>query len=672
MKNSLACFATLREMLFPLQEFPHPFLVMEQVSAEREGPRARRPRSRSYGFLLAVALFAGEAPAAQNPASAPLELEYHLRLLRPSTHLAEVEIVARRVTEPSLDFALPAWSPGRYAIYDFAKNVQEFEALDAAGRHLPWTQADKQTWRVEARDSGSAVRVRYKVFGNDLNGTFSQIDPTHANVNGASVYMYVAGHKPDPVTLAVEAPADWKVISGFSLSTEQRTFQAASYDRLIDTPLEVCPDCGVEQFTERGKTFRIAVHNYAEEGSEASPSPESRVPSPEFSKLVEGVKKIVASEMAMMPDPDFPHYTFLFHFAPDLSSGGDGMEHLNSTQIVIQGDLAGAGLSEALEDAAHEFFHVWNVKRLRPAALGPFNYAREDYTQSLWFAEGVTSYYAYVNLLRSGAWDRKEFLKRLAEEARALELEPGRALASAESSSFHAWFYDRSPQMQETNFANSTISYYNKGALLGMLLDLEIRSRTRGQKSLDDVLRLMYHEFYDAPATSYYGPGRGYEEKDILEAVNAVAASDFGPFFERYVRGTEPLPYAQALALAGLKLRVATEAGAPPSLGITIQPTDRGVRITSVRPGGAADRAGLARDDLLVAVDELSLATEELRNRLKIYPPGADVPFTVERHGRRTRIAVKLDPPAADQYSIEELPGATADQVNVRNGWLGK
>ena len=630
------------------------------------------PLRLTYGFMLALGLFAGRAPAAQNPASAPLEIEYHLRLLRPSTHLAEVEIVARQVTEPSLDFAMPAWSPGRYAIYDFAKNVQEFEALDRAGQRLPWTQTDKQTWRVEARDSGGAVRVRYKVFGNDLNGTFSQIDPTHANLNGASVYMYVAGHKPDPIILTVEAPADWKVISGLSLSMEQRTFQAASYDRLIDTPMEVCPDCAVEQFTERGKTFRIAVHNYAEEGREASPNPESRVPSPGFSKLVEGVKKIVASEMAMMPEPDFPHYTFLFHFAPDLSNGGDGMEHLNSTQIVIQGDLTGAGLSEALEDTAHEFFHVWNVKRLRPAALGPFDYTREDYTPSLWFAEGVTSYCAYASLLRSGIWGRKEFLQRLAEEVRALELEPGRALASAESSSLHAWFYDRSPQMQETNFASSTISYYNKGALLGMLLDLEIRSRTRGQKSLDDVLRLMYREFYDAPAASYYGPGRGYEEKDILDAVNRVAASDFGPFFERYVRGTEPLPYAQTLALAGLRLRVAAEAGAPPSLGITVQSTDRGVRITSVRPGGAADRAGLARDDLLVAVDELSLATEELRNRLKIYPPGAEVPFTVERHGRRTRITVKLDPPVADQYSIEELPGATPEQVDMRNGWLGK
>jgi len=184
----------------------------------------------------------------------------------------------------------------------------------------------------------------------------------------------------------------------------------------------VCPDCAVEQFTEHGKTFRIAVHNYAEGARETPSSPESRASSSGFSKLVEGVEKIVASEMATMPDPDFPHYTFLFHFAPDLSNGGDGMEHLNSTQIVIQGALTGAGLSEALEDTAHEFFHVWNVKRLRPAALGPFDYTREDYTPSLWFAEGVTSYCAYASLLRSGIWGRKEFLQRLAEEVRALEL----------------------------------------------------------------------------------------------------------------------------------------------------------------------------------------------------------------------------------------------------------
>ncbi|HKS96256.1 MAG TPA: PDZ domain-containing protein [Terriglobia bacterium] len=354
------------------------------------------------------------------------------------------------------------------------------------------------------------------------------------------------------------------------------------------------------------------------------------------------------------------------------------MEHLNSTQIIVRGSLDDAGIREAEEDAAHEFFHLWNVKRLRPAALGPFDYTREDYTRSLWFAEGVTSYYAYVHLLRSGLWDQRQFLKHLADEIRALELEPGHALMSAESSSFHAWFYDRSPQMQETNFANTTISYYNKGALLAMLLDLEIRGRTHGEKSLDDVMRRMYEQFYEvpkrsgSPAASYYAAGRGYEEKDILDALNGVAGGDWSSFFKRYIEATAPLPYADTLARAGLQLHIATEPGAPPDLGVTVQPMDRGVRITSIRPGGAADRAGLERDDLLVAVDELSLATEDLSTRLRMYPPGAEVPFTVERHMRRFRVTVKLDPPIAGEYTIEKMSQATPEQLAVRESWLGK
>jgi predicted metalloprotease with PDZ domain len=258
------------------------------------------------------------------------------------------------------------------------------------------------------------------------------------------------------------------------------------------------------------------------------------------------------------------------------------MEHLNSSQIIVQGELSGTGLAEALETAAHEFFHLWNVKRLRPAGLGPFDYTREQYTRSLWFTEGVTAYYAYLHLLRSGVWSRQQFLEHLAEEIRGLELEPGRLLMSAESSSFHAWFYDRSPQMQETNFANTTISYYNKGAVLGMLLDLEIRARTGGQKSLDDVLLAMYRKFYAPPAADYYGPGQGYKSEDILQAVNAVAGSDFTTFFERYVRGTEPLPYAPTLASAGLQLRVSTSADSAPSLGVLTQRLDRGLEIVAV------------------------------------------------------------------------------------------
>lgn len=654
-------------------------VMMFRPCANSRAPRPRRegsPQISGYYFqrhravaatlatlvVLATAASLGNGQARNE---SPLELEYHLRLLRPTTHLVEVEIDARAVHEAALDFVMPAWSPGRYAIYDFAKNVQEFQATGGQGRPLDWTKIDKQTWRVETQTAGGEARIHYKVFANDLNGSFSQFDASHANLNGASIYMYIAGHKPDPIALTVQTPAAWKVVSGFSLSTDQRSFEAPSYDRLIDTPMEISPEIAISEFQEGGKTFRVAVHAFPEQ-SDAQPQPAPAM----MKKLTTGLEAIVHSEMAMMPAPDFDHYTFIFHFAPDIAEG-DGMEHLNSTQIIMGGAFKDDILPETFEDAAHEFFHIWNVKRLRPAALGPFDYRREDYSPSLWFAEGITTYYSYVHLLRGGLWSREEFLTRFADEIRDLQLEPGRKLMSAESSSFNAWFYDRSPQMQETNFANTTISYYNKGALIGLLLDLEIRSRTDGQKSLDDVLRYLYHRFYEAPAATSYGPGRGYTESDLLNALNVVSGSDFRDFFERYVRGTEPLPYASVLALAGLALRAQSAPDAPPSLGILPRQEERGVRIVSVIPGGAADRAGLSRDDLLLEVDQLSVASTSLRELLKMYPPGAQVPFTVERHGLEQRITVTLDPPIKDQYSIEELPGATAGQIKLRNAWLG-
>ena len=631
-----------------------------------------RSASKLFGILFLLFSHVSIAPLAAGQVPTPLELIYHLNLSHPSRHLVEVQIDVALVTSPSIDFVLPAWSPGRYAIYNFAKNVQEFEALDGSGRPLPWTQPDKQTWRVDAQNSAGTVRARYRVYANDLNGSFSQFDSSHMNLNGASVYMYVDGHKQDPLTLIVdELPAmtpAWKIVSGFSSSTDPKSFTVPSYDRLIDTPVEICGECSISEFRDREKTFRVLVHNYVvgESGDSVREARNTAMRATLTNELI----AVVHSEMAMMPLPDFDTYTFIFHFAPDISAG-DGMEHLNSTQIIMRGSLSDGTVQEAVETAAHEFFHLWNVKRLRPAALGPFDYTRENYTPSLWFAEGVTTYYAYVHLLRSGLWSRADFLKNLAVEIRTFEMEPGRAMMSAESSSFHAWFYDRAPQMQETNFSNTTISYYNKGALLGMLLDLEIRSRTHGQKSLDDVMRLLYRDFYQAPAATNYGPGRGYEEKDLLEAVNTVTGGDFTEFFEKYVHGIEPLPERQTLALAGLELKVSAAPGAGPSIGVSTQAEDLGVRITSVRPGSAADLAGLSADDLLINVDELSLAMTSLRDRLKIYPPGAEVPFTIERHSRQERITVKLDPPPRDQYSIEQMSSATGEQKIIRDGWLG-
>ncbi|MGH9350739.1 MAG: M61 family metallopeptidase [Terriglobia bacterium] len=606
---------------------------------------------------------ANEGAVGLHPA-APLDLVYHLDLDRPSTHLIDVKIDVSSVNQPSLDFVMPAWAPGRYAIYNFAKNVQDFETQGADGRPLPWINTDKETWRVDTRSAGGMVVVRYKVYANTLTGSFAEFNPSHANINGAGVYMYVAGHKRDPLALKVQTPTVWgndaKIYSGFSLSTSETTFQAPNYDRLIDTPMEISTQDLSRRFTDHGKTFRVVVHCYGD--GEETPKQWTKT-------LTSDLKKIVHAELSMMPEPDFENYTFLVHVTPFIDEG-DGMEHLNSTQVIVRGAPDSDSLAEAELDGAHEFFHLWNVKRLRPAALGPFDYTKEDYTRSLWFAEGITQYYSYVFLYRSGLWTRMDFLDRLASEVHDLEQEPGRRMMSAESSSFHAWFYDRAPQMQKTNFANSTISYYNKGALLGMLLDLEIRERTGGKKSLDDVMRSMYKKFYEAPALTYYLPGRGYTEQDILEALNAVSGSDFTDFFRRYVQGTDEPPYNQVLASAGLKLKVSASPGAAPSIGILGESVDNGIRIGAVRPGRAADRAGLSEGDTLIAIDQLSLATGSLTERLKMYPPGAVVPFTVERLGKRLTIPVKLDAPTANDYVIADDPDATQIQVAIRDGWL--
>lgn len=618
-------------------------------------------RLRAVIVLLIFALAAAQTFAAPR---LTLRLEYTLSFTRPASHLLQVEIQARNVREPSLDFVMPAWAPGRYAIYNFAKNVQQFEATGETGKPLPWINTDKQTWRVDTRDARGVVTVRYRVFANNLTGSFSQLDPTHANVNGASLYMYVAGHKRDPIALRIDVPpgerSSWKIYSGFSLSLSQTEFQAPNYDRMIDTPMDISPSDQAAQFTDHSKTFRVVVHAYGE-GSES--------PARWTASLAAGLEKIVHAEMAMMPAPDFSAYTFLFHVSPFIREG-DGMEHLNSTEIMVRGVPDESTLSEALATAAHEFFHVWNVKRLRPAALGPFDYTREDYTPSLWFAEGVTQYYSYVFLLRSGIWSKEQFLGALATEAKTLRDDPGRKLMSAESSSFHAWFYDRAPQMQETNFANATISYYNKGALLGMLLDLAVRERTGGRKSLDDVMRWMYRRFYEGPPATYYLPGRGYTESDILNALNTVSGSDFTDFFNRYVRGTEALPYAKVLAGAGLDLMVATRPGSAPSLGVLTMPAATGLRIAAVRPGTPAAAAGLSRGDILIAVDQLPLAGDELGDRLRMYHPGASVPFTVERYGKREIIFAKLAEPLPNDFTIHESPNAAPQAKRIAEEWL--
>jgi predicted metalloprotease with PDZ domain len=354
--------------------------------------------------------------------------------------------------------------------------------------------------------------------------------------------MYAVGHKPDPIRLTIDPPAGWRAVSGLAESPGQSSLSAPNYDVFIDNPIEIAPSFDLRTFQLEGRTYHVLTHQL---GDHEEPD-----------QFAADVERIVRTQSAIMGGPpDLQRYAFLMHFAPDATAG-DGMEHLYATQIVRTHDLGeGRYYDGLLEVTAHEFFHVWNVKRLRPAELGPWDYTKENYTRSLWIAEGITSYYSNLTLTRAGLWNEEKFLRFLSSQIFTLQETPGRALMSLEQSSFDTWFYVSPHARQRTNTRYASVNYYNKGQVVGTLLDLEIRHRTNSTRSLDDVFRLLYKRFYvDAPAETYYFKGRGFKPGDFLAAVNEVTGSNFSDFFARYVTGTDELDYDTMLGYAGLRL----------------------------------------------------------------------------------------------------------------------
>ena len=593
---------------------------------------------------------------------------YHLSMSRPVSHLFEVVIeveLAKDSTLKSLDFQMPKWSPGRYAVFDFAKNVQEFQALGGVCPSeakcklptFPVNRVDDQTWRVSTMNTHS-LTIRYKVFGNDLSGTFSQLDARHANYNGGSIFMYVVNHKADPVKLVIEPPAGWRAVNGRMDRNDRREWQFPNYDLLIDTPTEIAPDWTEDRFEVDGKSYHVIVHSF---GDESGKRP----------RLVRDIEKIVRAETAMWGPPEFDSYTFLIHFAADDHSA-DGMEHLTSTQIIEPGALGEEGVyGDTLDTVAHEFFHVWNVKRLRPVELGPWDFTRSVSMRGLWVAEGITNYYGHMMMRRAGLWDDTALLRRESQTITAIENAPGSHLMSAEDSSLSAPFLDDAPHAQQTNLENTTISYYPKGELVGLVLDLTIRGKTNGKASLDDVMRRLYDEFYlKSPNATYYLRGRGYTTEDFERVASEVGGVDLGGFFRRYVRGVEILPYDEALAYLGLHLTRET-ARQPYNAGIGIDWQETGsLRIGVVHNGSPAEDAGLQEGDEIVSLGRKSVTRENFLVSLSRYKQGESVPISVKRDRRTIQATLILGPPERFEYRIEQRNDATREQKTLRAAWL--
>jgi predicted metalloprotease with PDZ domain len=607
-------------------------------------------------IIVALAFIAicASVVAAQEPALK--SITYRLAMSRPVSHLFEVSILIElpdELKDKPLQLQMARWSPGRYGVFDFAKNVQEVKAV-AENATRPVTRVNDQTWSVSPLGA-THLTVSYKVFGNDLSGTFSQLDTRHANYNGGSIFMYVVGHKPDPVKLQINAPAGWKIVNGRTERPGQTEWQFPNWDIMIDTPTEIALNWTLDDFDVNGKKYHVMVHSFGPEGGKRA-------------ALVKDIEKIVRAEVGMWGAPEFQEYTFLIHFAADDHSG-DGMEHLTSTQIIQPGALADPGTYEGtLGTVAHEFFHVWNVKRLRPAELGPWDFTRPLATRGMWIAEGFTNYYGRLMLHRAGIWDAQQFLAREAETIRGIESAPGSRLMSAEESSLSAPFIDGSPRAQTTNLDNTAISYYPKGELIGMVMDLLLRGRTNGKTSLDDVMRAMYDEFYlKSPNSSYYLRGRGYQTEDLERVASRRSGVDFSDFFKRYVRDVEVLPYDEAFAYVGLRL-VKTTSKEPFNAGMSIQ-FEREAIIENVRNNSPAEDAGLQAGDQVLSLGGKDASPDWLKT-LARYKTGDSVPITVKRDRQTIKTNIVLGQPERFDYTIQEKPDATAEQKALRAAWL--
>ncbi|MDE3109979.1 MAG: M61 family metallopeptidase, partial [Acidobacteriota bacterium] len=422
-----------------------------------------------------------------------------------------------------------------YQIRDFASHLSDVEVArlssgDAAAHFTVARELDKQDWSLETDDPNSAgtqqdEAVTYSVEWNEAGPFSTQLDEHHAFINLAEILMYVPDRRGESVEVDFDdVPPGWRVVAELPPGAQADSFTATSYDALVDAPVEAGK---FDQFgfDNGGAHFRVVVD--AREWDKAL--------------LDEALHRITGYELKLMGGPPFPEYTFIFHIGPYSDAGGGGMEHMNSTAI------AATSTSSAAAVAAHEFFHAWNVKRIRPRSLEPADFSKEQYTRALWFAEGVTSTYAAYTLVRTGLWSREQFYSDLAAQISELQSRPAREWQSAEESSLDAWF----EKYDDYNRPSRSISYYNKGQILGVMLDLAIRDATDNRKSLDDVMRRMNQEY--AKGGRYYDDSRG-----VLDVVNEVAGKDFNDLFSRFVSGTGEIPYDQFLSIAGLQLNLST------------------------------------------------------------------------------------------------------------------
>lgn len=566
---------------------------------------------------------------------------YQVAMPQPETHLFEINLQIVNHTSSILDLKMPVWTPGSYLVREYAKNLQDFAAF-AGEKPLSWRKVSKNHWQINT--SGvSETTIKYRIFANELSVRTNHLDSTHGYFNGAALFLRLLGCDNLPICVTVIPPyPQWRVTTALpKIPEKSNTFYAADFDTLVDSPFEV-GEHQLYQFDVLGKPHELAI--WGQGNFQVQP-------------LISDIQKIVQIEAEMFGGLPYDRYVFLLHL---FAQAYGGLEHKNCCSLIYQrfGFRAQDKYERFIQLLAHEFFHLWNVKRIRPKALEVFNYDQESYTPSLWFCEGTTSYYDLLIPLRAGIYDAKCYLNYWSKEITRFLTTPGRKVQSLAESSFDAWIKLYRP---DANSGNSQMSYYLKGEMVSLLLDLLIRARHRNRLSLDDVMRQMWHEFGQ--------PEIGYTPQQLQAIIESVAGVNLTAFFDAYIDGTEELPFNEYLEPFGLRL--VTEKEDEPYLGIKVHTDNGREMIKFVEAGSPAQLAGIDAGDELLAIAGIKVTSHQLSDRLKDYQPNDTIQVTIFHQDELRTLSVTLGQPRPRKYQV--VPIQNTDPVQQENfaGWLG-
>jgi predicted metalloprotease with PDZ domain len=612
----------------------------------------RTPTIPTLSLVLALSFALGlQGAPMPEPVSPVSPVSYTVSFPAPQTHYVEVEALIPTDGQPVVELMMAVWTPGSYMIREFSRNIETLSAFTEAGSPLSFEKTRKNRWQIPSRGA-PRIRVRYRVYAREMSVRTNFVDAGFAILNGAPTFVTRVGaeHRPHDVRLVL--PPAWKeavcALPPAPAPGEPAGFRAADFDTLVDSPI-YAGNAPVYRFEVDGKP-----HELVNEGEDALwDGPRSAA----------DVERIVREEAAFWGQLPYDRYVF-FNLITEASGG---LEHKSSTVLMTsrwrphtrEGAVGWLGL------VAHELFHAWNVKRLRPAALGPFDYENEAYTRDLWIPEGITSYYEDVMVHRTGLSSRKELLKRLSKEIEALQTTPGRQVQSVADSSFDAWIkYYR----QDENSSNSGVSYYTKGGVVAFLLDARIRRATDGRASLDDVLRRAYARFS--------GP-QGFRTEDFRAVAAEVAGTDLDPWFHRALETTDELDYKEALDWYGLhfvedKKKDEEDEDRAGWLGCEVEIQNARLVVTLVKKATPAWDAGLNTGDEILAVGDYRIppALDGWKERLKAYPPGKRDSLLVARRERLLRLPVTFGAEPRLAWKLAEDPQATPEQRAHLDDWL--